>query len=62
MPRPGNRICIPLPERQALDLLLKVKPTADMPPRMSGVMPRSAQRKAAPLLRRNPQVHTRTDS
>jgi hypothetical protein len=31
MPKPGNKIRIPLPEKQALDLLLKVKPTADMP-------------------------------
>jgi hypothetical protein len=33
MPKPGNKIRIPLPEKQALDLLLKVKPTADMPRR-----------------------------
>jgi hypothetical protein len=31
MSRPGKTIRIPLPEKQALDLLLKVKPTADMP-------------------------------
>jgi hypothetical protein len=31
MPKPGNKIRIPLPEKQALDLLLKVKPTAEMP-------------------------------
>jgi len=31
MPKPGNNIRIPLPEKQALDLLLKVKPTVDMP-------------------------------
>ena len=31
MANPGNRVHVPLPEKQALDLLLKVKPTADMP-------------------------------
>lgn len=31
MSNPGHKIRIPLPEKQALDLLLKVKPTADMP-------------------------------
>jgi hypothetical protein len=31
MPRTGNTIHIPLPEREALRLLMKVKPTADMP-------------------------------
>jgi hypothetical protein len=31
MSRPGNKIRIPLPEKDALSLLLKVKPTADMP-------------------------------
>ena len=31
MPKPGNRIRIPLPKKEALSLLLKVKPTADMP-------------------------------
>ncbi len=31
MPRPGNKIHIPLPEDEALRLLGKVKPTADMP-------------------------------
>jgi len=31
MPKPGNKIHIPLPEKQALDLLLKVKPTEEMP-------------------------------
>ncbi|MGA3324633.1 MAG: hypothetical protein ABSF45_09170 [Terriglobia bacterium] len=31
MPKPGNKIRIPLPEKEALSLLLKVKPTADMP-------------------------------
>jgi hypothetical protein len=30
-PKPGNNIRIPLPEEEALNLLLKVKPTADMP-------------------------------
>jgi len=29
--KPGNKIRIPLPEKKALELLLKVKPTADMP-------------------------------
>jgi hypothetical protein len=31
MPNPGHKIRIPLPEKEALSLLLKVKPTADMP-------------------------------
>jgi hypothetical protein len=31
MGKPGNKIRIPLPENEALSLLLKVKPTADMP-------------------------------
>jgi len=31
MGKPGNKIHIPLPEKEALSLLLKVKPTADMP-------------------------------
>jgi hypothetical protein len=31
MPKPGNKIRIPLPEKKALELLLKVKPTAEMP-------------------------------
>jgi hypothetical protein len=31
MPHPGNKIHIPLPEREAVRLLGKVKPTADMP-------------------------------
>jgi hypothetical protein len=31
MAKPGNKIRIPLPENEALSLLLKVKPTPDMP-------------------------------
>jgi len=31
MPHPGNKIHIPLTEREAVRLLGKVKPTADMP-------------------------------
>jgi len=31
MGKPGNKISVPLPKKEALDLLLKVKPTADMP-------------------------------
>jgi hypothetical protein len=31
MGKPGNNVRIPLPEQEALSLLLKVKPTADMP-------------------------------
>jgi hypothetical protein len=31
MPHPGNKIHIPLSEREAVRLLGKVKPTADMP-------------------------------
>jgi hypothetical protein len=33
MPRPGNKIHIPLPEKQALAGLLAVKPMAEMPKR-----------------------------
>ena len=31
MPKPGNKIRIPIPEDEALRLILQVKPTADMP-------------------------------
>jgi hypothetical protein len=31
MPRPGDKIHIPLPEEEALRLALQVKPTKDMP-------------------------------
>jgi hypothetical protein len=31
MPNPGNRIHIPLPEKKALDLLMKVRPSEEMP-------------------------------
>jgi hypothetical protein len=31
MAKAGNKIRIPLPEKRVLDLLLKVKPTAEMP-------------------------------
>jgi hypothetical protein len=31
VPKPGDNIHIPLPERDALRLLMKVKPTAEMP-------------------------------
>lgn len=31
MPRLGNKVRIPFTEKQALDLLLKVKPTLEMP-------------------------------
>jgi len=31
MGKPGNKIRIPLPEKEAINLLLQVKPTADMP-------------------------------
>lgn len=31
VPHPGNKIHIPLSEREAVQLLGKVKPTADMP-------------------------------
>jgi hypothetical protein len=31
MPRPGDNVHIPLPESEALRLLLQVKPTGDMP-------------------------------
>ena len=48
MPKPGNKIRIPLPEDEALRLILQVKPTADMPrPGASPVKPKkSAKRKA----------------
>jgi hypothetical protein len=31
MPKPGNKIHIPPPQKQAVDPLLKVKPTPEMP-------------------------------
>jgi hypothetical protein len=31
MSKPKNKVSIPLPEKEALSLLLKVKPTAEMP-------------------------------
>jgi hypothetical protein len=31
VPRPGDKIKIPLSEKEAVSLLLRVKPTADMP-------------------------------
>lgn len=31
VPKPGDNVHIPLPEREALAGLLKVKPTANMP-------------------------------
>jgi hypothetical protein len=31
MAKPGQKIRVPLPEKEALDLLLKVRPTGDMP-------------------------------
>jgi hypothetical protein len=31
MPKPGDNIHIPIPEREALALLLRVKPTENMP-------------------------------
>jgi hypothetical protein len=31
MEKPDNKLRIPLPEKEALSLLLKVKPTAEMP-------------------------------
>ena len=43
VPRPGNNVHIPLPEAEALRLLLRVKPTADMP--RPGANPMKAKRK-----------------
>jgi hypothetical protein len=43
MAKPGNKIRIPLPENEALSLLLKVKPTADMP--RQGAHPPKAKEK-----------------
>ncbi|MGD0510854.1 MAG: hypothetical protein ABSA33_03350 [Candidatus Micrarchaeaceae archaeon] len=43
MPKPGNKIRIPLPEKEALSLLLKVKPTADLP--RQGKQPKSKPKK-----------------
>ncbi len=45
MPKPGNKIHIPLPEKKALELLLKVKPTDDMP-RHESATKRKAKEKA----------------
>lgn len=44
MPKPGNKIRIPLPEKEALPLLLKVKPTADMP--RQGAHPPKAKKRS----------------
>ena len=44
MARPGNKIRLPLAEKEALDLLLKVKPTAEMP-RQSTHLSKSKERK-----------------
>jgi hypothetical protein len=46
VPHPGNKIHIPLPEREAVRLLGKVKPTADMPrPGAQGTKRKKAQRR-----------------
>lgn len=45
MSRSGDNISIPLEEREALRLLLKVKPTAEMP--RPGTNPTKAKRKRA---------------
>lgn len=47
MPRPGNKIHIPLTERHAVQLLGKVKATADMP------RPGATGKKASPSTKRN---------
>jgi hypothetical protein len=44
MSKPGNKIRIPLPEKQAIGLLLKVKPTADMP-RQTAKAKKAAEKK-----------------
>jgi hypothetical protein len=43
VPHPGNTVHIPLPEAEALRLLLQVKPTADMP--RPGANPMKTKRK-----------------
>jgi hypothetical protein len=45
VPRPGNTVHIPLPEEKAIRLLLKVKPTADMP--RPGANPTGPKKKRA---------------
>jgi hypothetical protein len=46
MPRPGNNVKIPLPFKDAVRGLLKVKPTADMP--RPGANPTKAKRATKP--------------
>ena len=45
MPHPGNKIHIPLSEREAVRLLGKVKPTAEMP--RPGASPAKAKKAVA---------------
>jgi hypothetical protein len=45
VPRPGDNIHIPLSESEALRLMLRVKPTAEMP--RPGANPTKAKRKRA---------------
>jgi len=45
MAKPGNKIRIPLPEKKALELLLRVKPTPDMP--RQGAHPSKPKKKPA---------------
>lgn len=45
VPHPGDKIHIPLPEREAVRLLGKVKPAADMP--RPGAQPTGTKQKAA---------------
>jgi hypothetical protein len=49
VPRPGDKIHIPLSEREAVRLLGKVKPTADMPRQGASSKPtaKKAVKKAA---------------
>jgi hypothetical protein len=49
MPRPGDKIHIPLPEEEALRLALQVKPTKDMP------RPGASGKKAATKPKRKPR-------
>jgi hypothetical protein len=46
VPHPGNKIHIPLDEREAVRLLGKVKPTADMP--RPGASPTKPKQKRKP--------------
>ena len=48
MGRPGDKVKIPLPEKQALAGLLQVKPTPDMPKRPKTAKKRKTAKKKTP--------------